>query len=140
MRRTANKPKRSPLRFFTILVTIITVFMLLRAFGEITRASRGYYYDYRESDYAYSVMDGDYGALYDTTIRNARESTYKGDIPAYRNLAFYYEQAVLAHAYEENGDAKKAEAFRARMKEYEAQLGSLSGEAAKVRTKIGMEP
>ena len=140
MSRKKKTTKRSPLRFFTVLVTIITVFMFLNAFASIHEASYGYYRDYKERDYAYNLIDGDYGSLYETAIQDMDNTHYTGDIPAYRALAFYYEQAVLARAYEENGDTQKAEAFRARMKEYETQLGPLTEEAAKVRTKIGWAP
>ena len=140
MSRTKKKTSSSPLRFFAILATIVTVFMYLNAFAAIRESSRGYFYDYKESDYAYPLIDGDYGSLYQNAVRDMGRDHYSGDIPAYRALAFYYEQAVLMRAYEEGGDAQKTEAFRARMNEYEAQLGPLAEEAAKVRTKIGMDP
>ena len=113
------------------IALLMLVLLALVVAGLVLRAVIGH---------AYSVMDGDYGSLYDTTIRNTIDGSYKGEIPAYRNLAFYYEQAVLTHAYEENNDMQKAGVFRARMKDYEAKLGSLAGEAAKVRTRIGMDP
>ena len=59
-----------------------------------------------------------------------KKTSYSVEIMECRALAFYYEQAVLEHAYRLAGESDKADSFAERMREYETQLGSLSSKTA----------
>ena len=64
------------------------------------------------------------------------QASYSTEVEECRALAFYYEQAVLEHAYRATGETEKADAFANRMKEYESELGSLAKKADDVRSVV----
>ena len=137
MKQVAASAK-SPLKIAVIILAVIVVIVFAMAAYTIGESARGYSYDYDARDYVYSAENGRYGQLYDTAIRDMeKDAEYGAEVEECRALAFYYEQAVLEHAYRVTGDDAKADEFAARMAEYEAQLGSLSKKAADVRKAVG---
>lgn len=137
MRQSAQK-MRSPLKIVAIILAVAVVVIYAGAAYKIHDTSQGYVYDYDARDYLYVAESGRYGNLYDTAIRDmGKQVEYSAEVEECRALAFYYEQAVLEHAYRAVGDNGKADAFAARMDEYEAQLGSLSKKAKDVRETVG---
>ncbi|MBP3867389.1 MAG: hypothetical protein J6D25_06215, partial [Eggerthellaceae bacterium] len=129
MTQTA-KNSRSPLKIVTIVVAVIVVILFAAAAGEIREASQGYSSEYDTRDYIYPAESGRFGQLYDVAIRDmGRDADYSTEESECRALAFYYEQAVLEHAYRVTGDDAKADKFAQRMKEYESELGSMSSKA-----------
>lgn len=129
---------KSPLKVLAIILTIAIVIIYIATANSIYNTSRGYIYDYDTRDYLYPAENGRYGDLFDTAIRDMEKNTeYSAEVEECRALAFYYEQAVLEHAYRTVGDNEKADTFAARMSEYESQLGSLSKKAEKVRETVG---
>lgn len=133
MTRT-NQSTRSPLKIVVAILAVIVVILYATAAFQIRETSEGYSIDYGIRDYIYSAESGRYGNLYDTALRDMdRQTSYGTEVAECRALAFYYEQAVLEHAYRAAGDTGKADEFAKRMEEYEAQLGSMSSKAELVR-------
>ncbi|MBR0405105.1 MAG: hypothetical protein IJI68_07905 [Eggerthellaceae bacterium] len=132
-----RKGNRSPLKVLAAILTIIVVIMFISVSVRVNDYSKGYVVDYGVRDYIYSAEDGRFGNLYATAIRDmSRNAEYTAEVEECRALAFYYEQAVLEHAYREAGDNAKADEFAARMAEYESQLGSLRGKVDAVKKAV----
>ena len=133
----AKQSERSPLKIIVAIVAVIVVILFLSAGFQIKSHSEGYTIDYDTRDYIYSAERGSFGNLYDVALRDMeRHATYNPEVAECRALAFYYEQAVLEHAYRATGDDKKADEFAKRMGEYEAQLGSLSSKTKLVHKSV----
>ena len=136
MTRT-KQSERSPLRIIVGIVAVIVVILFVSAGLQIKDHSEGYTIEYDTRDYIYAAERGSYGNLYDVALRDMdRHATYSPEVAECRALAFYYEQALLEHAYRAAGDDKKADEFAKRMEEYEAQLGSMSSKAKLVRKSV----
>lgn len=136
MTRT-RKSARSPLKIIVTILAIVVVVLFISAGLRIKETSEGYSSDYDLRDYIYSVESGRFGNLYDTAVRDMDKNVeHSAEVKECRALAFYYEQAVLEHAYRAAGDTEKADEFAKRMEEYEAQLGSLSPKAEVVRKSV----
>ena len=134
------KTKQSPLRIVVVILAVIVVILFVSATLSISETARGTAPEYDARDYRYPAESGRYGMLYDTAIQDmGKHAAYSTDVGEYRALAFYYEQAVLEHAYRQAGEDAKADAFAERMKGYEEQLGSLSQKAADVRGAVAVE-
>ena len=130
----AKSTKRSPLKIVAIILAVIVVVLYVSTGFTIWKHAGSNAAEYDSRDYIFSAERGRYGDLYDTTIRDmSKQAKYSTEVAECRALAFYYEQAVLEHAYRKCGDDAKADAFAERMKEYEAQLGSMSSKAQTVR-------
>ena len=135
--KTKAKGKQSPLKVIVIILAVVVVFVFAMAINTINDSSRGSSYDYDSRDYIYAAERGRYGELYSTTLSDMEKHTeYGTEIAECRALAFYYEQAVLEHAYRATGDDKKADEFAKRMEEYESQLGSLSSKTKLVHKTV----
>lgn len=133
----AEKTARSPLKIITAIVAVIVVLLFVAAFFQIREGSQGYSVEYDARDYLYNAESGRFGQLYDTAVSDMdKHTTYSTEVAECRALAFYYEQAVLEHAYRTTGDDAKADEFAQRMKEYEAELGSMSSKAADARKAV----
>ena len=133
----AKRGERSPLKVVVTILAIAVAILYVSAGFRIASESEDYSIDYDARDYIYSAESGRYGDLYDTAVRDMnKRASYSAEVAECRALAFYYEQAVLEHAYRATGDDAKADAFAQRMKEYEAQLGSLSGKVKGVRERV----
>lgn len=127
----------SPLKVIVGIVAVIVVLVYALAALEISDTAKGRSYGYDVRDYLYAAENGRFGTLYDTAVHDmARQASYDAQVEECRALAFYYEQAVLEHAYRVTGDGEAADAFAQRMAEYEAQLGSLAPKAEAVRTAV----
>ena len=104
----------------------------------IFETARVSHYDYDERDYLYPAESGRYGVLYDTAIQDMGKKTqYSAEVSECRSLAFYYEQAVLEHAFRTVGDNAKAAEFASGMAKYEADLGAMADKASDVRKAVG---
>lgn len=135
--KNVTTAKQSPLKVVVIILAVIVVVLYGTAILSINETARGLNAEYDARDYLYSAEHGRYGNLYDTTLRDmGKKTTYSAEVEECRALAFYYEQAVLEHAYRVTGKTDKADAFAARMKEYESELGSLAKKAADVRAVV----
>ena len=135
--KNVTTAKQSPLKVVVIILAVIVVVLYGTAILSINETARGLNAEYDARDYLYSAEHGRYGNLYDTTLRDmGKKTTYSAEVEECRALAFYYEQAVLEHAYRVTGKTDKADAFAARMKEYESELGSLAKRAADVRAVV----
>ena len=133
MTRT-NQGTRSPLKIVVGILAVIVVVLFATAGFQIRESSEGYSSEHGIREYIYAAESGRFGNLYDTTLRDMdRNASYDTEVAECRALAFYYEQAVLEHAYRTAGDTDKADEFAKRMEEYEAQLGSMSSKAELVR-------
>lgn len=133
----ANQSKRSPLKILVTIVAVIVVVLYLTAGVRIKGYSQGYAADFDARDYIYPAENERFGDLYDVAVRDMdKQASYTAEVAEYRALAFYYEQAVLEHAYREAGDTAKADEFAKRMGEYESQLGSVASRAEAVRKAI----
>ena len=136
MART-GKRKRSLLGALVGIVAVLVVILFVSAGFRIADTAQGYTLRYDARNYLYSAESGRYGDLYETTLYDMdKDTSYSDEVAECRALAFYYEQAVLEHAYREAGDDAKADEFAARMAEYEKQLGSMSAKAADVRAAV----
>ena len=137
MTAQAKRRDRSPLKIPVIVVAVVVVFLFILAGFRINETSTGYSYDYGIRDYLYATENGRFGELYDSAIHDMdKQATHSAEVDECRALAFYYEQALLEHAYRASGDTVKADAFAKRMQEYEAQLGSLASKAKAVREAV----
>ena len=135
--KRAKNTKRSPLRIPAIILAVIVVGVFLSASYQIRDSSEGNTYDFDARNYIYPAENERFGDLYDIAVRDmGKKATYIDEVKECRALAFYYEQAVLEHAYRVAGDDAKADKFAARMDEYAEQLGSMSAKAAAVRESI----
>ena len=133
----AKAGKGSPLKVLVTILAIIVVILFTSAGFRISEHSQGYSYEYSIRDYLFDAEYGRFGDLYDTAVRDmGKHTTYSAEVAECRALGFYYEQAVLEHAYRASGDTAKADEFAQRMKEYEAQLGSMSSRAEAVRASV----
>lgn len=127
----------SLLKILVTVVAVIVVVLYVSAGLAIKESSESYSIDYDARDYVYPAENGRYGDLYYTAIEDMRKTTtYTAEVEECRALAFYYEQAVLEHAYRAAGDTAKADEFAKRMEEYESQLGSMSSRAQAVRDAV----
>ena len=132
-----KKGARSPLKILVTIVAIIVAILFVSAGIRISDSSKGYSNDYDARDYLYPAESGRFGTLYYIATRDMdKNAKYTSEVEECRALAFYYEQAVLEHAYRETGDSAKADEFAARMKEYEAQLGSMSSKITAVEKAV----
>ena len=139
MTKTKNG-ERSPLKIVVAIVAVIVVGLFVSAAFRISDYSKGHAADYDARSYVYSVQFGRYGDLYSTTLHDMdKQVTYSDEVKECRALAFYYEQAVLEHAYRVADDTDKADEFAQRMGEYEAQLGSISARAKMVRDLVAAD-
>lgn len=133
----AKSTKRSPLKIVVIILAVIVVLLYVATGFTILKHAESNGIEYDSRDYIFSAERGRYGDLYDTTIRDMNKQTkYSTEVAECRALAFYYEQAVLEHAYRRAGDTAKADEFVERMDEYAQQLGSLSSKAESVRKAV----
>ena len=133
----ATREKHSPLKIVAIVVAFFVVILFTCAAGQIRDYSQGYTITYDTRDYLYPAENGRFGSLYETALQDMdKKTSYSTEVAECRALAFYYEQAVLEHAYRKTGNTEKANEFTARMKEYEAQLGSMSSKAEAVRKAV----
>lgn len=133
----AKQGKRSILKVISAILAVIVVILFASAVMQINRSAHRYTVDYGIRDYIYSAEMGRFDNLYDTAISDMyKDADYTAEEEECRALAFYYEQAVLEHAYRVTGDDAKADEFAQRMKEYEAQLGSLSSKTEVVQKAI----
>ena len=129
-----GKSSRSPLKVITAIVAVIVVIIFVAATYQIREVSQGHTVSYDSRDYLYEAEAGRFGDLYETAVQDMdKHTTYSTEVAECRALAFYYEQAVLEHAYRETGDDAKADACAQRMQEYESELGSMSSKAADAR-------
>ena len=129
--------RRSPLKILVTVVAVIVVILYVAAGFQIKSHSEGYVYDYDTRDYIYPVESGRFGDLYDVAIRDmSKHAEYTEEVAECRALAFYYEQAVLEHAYRQAGDDEKADEFARGMEEYAQQLGSMSSRTEAVREAV----
>lgn len=136
--KQATGTKKSPLRIVVIILAVIVAIVYAAALHGINESSRGYDLDYTARDYIYPAENGRYAQLYDTTVRDMeKKAEYSAEVEECRALAFYYEQAVLEHAYRTIGNDAKADEFAKHMGEYEQQLGSLAKKAADARKAAG---
>ena len=134
MRRNTVRRRPPLIRIAVIITALITLVLFGAALNRIRESSRGYSYYYKESNYAYPAASGRFGELYETALSDMMEDAkYSDEVKEYRALAFYYENAVLAHAYRECGDDTKSTHFEDKMKLYETALGSQAVKAAAVR-------
>ena len=132
--RTSSK---SPLKVIVTVLAVIVMLTLIAGAYRIHDYSQDYIYEYDARDYIYDTERGTYGSLYNTAVKDMnKRDNYSADVAEYRALAFYYEQAVLEHAYRMSGNDEKADAFAERMSEYESQLGSLEFKAKDVREAV----
>ena len=132
-----SRSGRSPLKVLVVIVAVAVVILFASAAFQIADHSKGYSYDYSARNYIYPAESGRFGSLYEVAVQDmGKHANYSAEVQECRALAFYYEQAVLEHAYRETGDTKKADEFAKRMKEYEAQLGSMSARAEAVREAV----
>lgn len=130
----ANSKASSPLKIVVTVIAVIVVILFVSAGAQINNASKGYSYEHNVRDYVYPAESGRFGNLYEIAVRDMDKHTeYTPEVEECRALAFYYEQAVLEHAYRTTGDVEKADQFAERMKEYEGQLGSMSAKAEAAR-------
>ena len=130
----AKNSARSPLRVPVIIIAVIVAVLFVSAAYKIADSAAVSSYGYSPSSYIYAAEGGRFGTLYDTaTMDMEKHAEYSAEVAECRALAFYYEQAVLEHAYRKCGDDAKADAFAERMKEYEAQLGSMASKAQTAR-------
>lgn len=133
----AKQSKRSILKLIAAVLTVIVVVLYVSAVLQISRDAQGYTYDFGIRSYIYSAESGRFGELYETAVQDMdKDTSYTPEVAECRALAFYYEQAVLEHAYRESGDDAKADECAKRMEEYEAQLGSLSSKAEAVQKAV----
>lgn len=133
----ATRSDRSPLKVVVTLLAIAVVVVYAMAGFQIRENAEGYRMDYDARDYIYSAETGRFGDLYEVAVRDMdKHAAYSSEVAECRALAFYYEQAVLEHAYRTTGDAEKADQFAQRMEEYEAQLGSLSEKTEAVKKAV----
>lgn len=134
----AKSGGNSFLKILVAIVAVVTAILYASAVFQISETVQRAGYDYDARDYLYAAESGRYGDLYDTAVHDmGKQTKYSTEVEECRALAFYYEQAVLEHAYRANGDDAKADEFAQRMKEYEAQLGSMSSKADAVRASVG---
>lgn len=135
-----TKKRKTPLRIISIILLVITIISLLTAFARIREESSGRYYDYKVDDYVRAIGWSNYGDLYNTALEDmVKGKKYDDQTMKCRNLAFYYEQAVLERAYRETGDTEKADLCLERMKEYENNLGEFSEKVEDVQKHISGE-
>ena len=135
--KQTRKAKRSPLKVVAAILAIVVTILFVSAGVQIADHSKGWTVDYDARDYLYPAESGRYGSLYDTAIRDMRkDKEYSAEVAECRALAFYYEQAVLEHAYRVAGNDAEADRFADRMEEYASQLGSMSGKAEAVRNAV----
>ena len=132
-----NSSTRSPLKIVVTIVAIIVVLVYASAVVQINNYASGYSYGYDTRDYIYSAENSRFGNLYDAAVHDMdKNANYSTEVAECRALAFYYEQAVLEHAYRTCGDTAKADAFAKRMEEYEAQLGSMAKKTKAVHAAV----
>ena len=111
--------KQSPLKIVAIILAVIVAVLFVSAALRISETAQGNAYEFGEFEYSYTA------------------ATYSEKVKDCRALGFYYEQAVLEHAYRTTGDTAKADGFAERMKEYESQLGLMADKAGDVLKAIG---
>lgn len=130
----AKRGASSPLKIPVIILAVVVVLLYALAGFQIAEHASRYQVEFDARDYIHSAESGRFGDLYDTALMDMdKNTTYSTEVAECRALAFYYEQAVLEHAYRGAGDTEKADKAAKRMKEYEAQLGSMSAKAKTVQ-------
>ena len=132
--KQASQAKRSPLKIAAIVLAVVVVIVYVTAALAIGDIARGRDLGYNARSYLSPAERGRYDTLYETALLDMGKSAeYSAEVEECRALAFYYEQAVLEHAYRVAGNDAKADEFATRMSEYETELGSMAGKAADVR-------
>ena len=85
----------------------------------------------RYQDYDY-LLD----AVYKNEVRNVPK---EGDMEALYAVAYYYENAMMYHAYQTAGDTVRAKERYDKMSEYEAQMGEYAFAKEEILEYLGIE-
>ena len=85
----------------------------------------------RYQDYDYLLE-----AVYKNEVRNVPK---EGDMEALYAVAYYYENAMMYHAYQTAGNTDKAKARYEKMLEYEAQMGEYAFAKEEILKYLGIE-
>ena len=85
----------------------------------------------RYQDYDYLLDD-----VYKNEVRNVPK---EGDMEALYAVAYYYENAMMYHAYQTSGDTVKAKERYEKMLEYEAQMGEYAFAKEEILEYLGIE-
>ncbi len=85
----------------------------------------------RYQDYDY-LLD----AVYKNEVRNVEK---EGDMEALYAVAYYYENAMMYHAYQTAGNTAEAKARYEKMSEYEAQMGEYAFAKEEILEYLGIE-
>lgn len=85
----------------------------------------------RYQDYDYLLDD-----VYKNEVRNVPK---EGDMDALYAVAYYYENAMMYHAYQTTGDTAKAKERYDKMLEYEKQMGEYAFAKEEILEYLGIE-
>ena len=85
----------------------------------------------RYQDYDYLLDD-----VYKNEVRNVPK---EGDMEALYAVAYYYENAMMYHAYQTVGNTPKAKERYEKMLEYEAQMGEYAFAKEEILEYLGIE-
>lgn len=112
-------------RVITMILTVFTVFLLLRALWEIYDS--GYHSEYSEDSMLYSIQSGFYQEL--PGKRSANEAygvkATEGMLECYA-VADYYEAAVWYYGARQNADTQRADNAWEDMQDAVDRMGALS--------------
>lgn len=93
-----------------------------------------------ESELLSRLRYQDYDYLLDAVYKNeVRNVPKEGDMEALYAVAYYYENAMMYHAYQTTGDAVKAKERYEKMLEYEAQMGEYAFAKEEILEYLGIE-
>ncbi|MBO5209560.1 MAG: hypothetical protein J6B68_09490 [Lachnospiraceae bacterium] len=110
------------LNIIIIVLSVVLFFLTIAFLIGIMDYQRGY--KVTESDMINYVRYQEYDSLVDTVYNNeANGVKHTGDMEELYAVAYYYENAVLYHAYQVSGDSKGAQEKYHKMEEYESQMG-----------------
>lgn len=93
-----------------------------------------------ESELLSRIRYQDYDYLLDAVYKNeVRNVPKEGDMEALYAVAYYYENAMMYHAYQTAGNTAKANARYEKMLEYEAQMGEYAFAKEEILEYLGIE-
>ncbi|MCM1387229.1 MAG: hypothetical protein NC231_07885 [Bacillus sp. (in: Bacteria)] len=130
-------------KVMNIMIAALSVVLFLQIFlfaGYVLERELVYGYDSDEEDLVNDMKYQDYDNLLNAVHQNEAMGVQKeGEMEALYAVAYYYENAMMYHAYRTAGDREKAQQRYDKMLEYEMQMGEYSFAKEEILDYLGIE-
>ncbi|MCM1251615.1 MAG: hypothetical protein NC321_02245 [Clostridium sp.] len=130
-------------KVMNIIIAALSVVLFVQIFlftGYVLERELVYGYDSDEEDLVNDMKYQDYDNLLNAVHQNEAMGVQKtGEMEALYAVAYYYENAMMYHAYRTAGNREMAQQRYDRMLEYEMQMGEYSFAKEEILDYLGIE-